>query len=303
VSDRDKIFTSSFWKLLFQQLGTKLKFTTAYHPQTDGQSERVNQCVEMFLRCNVREAPKQWRRLLPLAELWYNSCFHTSIGCSPFQALYGHEPNFGAIPELEPATHTPVAGFLTERAAHLAILTRNLEAAQKRMKRNADRQRMEKEFQVGESVLLRLQPYAQKIVVNRPFPKISYKFFGPYTVLERIGKVAYRLELPATSQIHNVFHISQLKEYRADYTPVFSDLPTFPTLDTIEVEPEANLDRRMMKRGNALVIQVLIKWKTQPDEDVTWEDWDVLKQRLPTMLAWGQASISPGGSVTPIDMP
>jgi hypothetical protein len=122
-------------------------------------------------------------------------------------------------------------------------------------------------------------------------------------VLERIGKVAYHLELPATSQIHNVFHISQLKEYRADYTSVFSDLPTFPALDTIEVEPEAILDRRMMKRGNAPVIQVLIKWKTQPDEDATWEDWDVLKQRFPTVLAWGQASISPGGSVTPVDMP
>jgi hypothetical protein len=84
VSDRDRIFTSAFWKLLFQHLGTKLKFTTAYHPQTDGQSERVNQCVEMFLRCNVQDAPKQWHRLLPLAELWYNSCFHTAIGCSPF---------------------------------------------------------------------------------------------------------------------------------------------------------------------------------------------------------------------------
>jgi hypothetical protein len=69
VSDRDRIFTSLFWKNLFQQLGTKLKFTTAYHPQTDGQTERVNQCLEMFLNCAVHEAPKQWRRLLPLAEL------------------------------------------------------------------------------------------------------------------------------------------------------------------------------------------------------------------------------------------
>jgi hypothetical protein len=303
VSDRDRIFTSAFWKLLFQHLGTKLKFTTAYHPQTDGQSDRVNQCVEMFLRCNVHDAPRQWHRLLPLAELWYNSCFHTDIGCSPFQALYGHEPNFSAIPELESATATPVTGFLSERAAHLAILTRNLEAAHKRMKRNADRQRTEKEFQVGESVLLRLQPYAQTSVVNRPFPKLSYKFFGPYSVLERIGKVAYRLELPPTSQIHNVFHVSQLKEYRADYTPVFSELPAFPTLDTIAAEPEAILDRRMMKKGNAPMIQVLIKWKTLPDEEATWEDWDVLTTRFPAVLAWGQASASPGGSVTHVGEP
>jgi hypothetical protein len=114
VSDRDRIFTSSFWKQLFEELGTKLKFTTAYHPQTDGQSERVNQCLEMFLRCTVQETPRQWRRALPLAEFWYNSCFHTSLGCSPFLALYGHEPNFGAIPELEPDNSSPVAGVLTE---------------------------------------------------------------------------------------------------------------------------------------------------------------------------------------------
>jgi hypothetical protein len=155
----------------------------------------------------------------------------------------------------------------------------------------------------GESVLLRLQPYAQTSVVNRPFPKLSYKFFGPYSVLEWIGKVAYRLELPPTSQIHNVFHVSQLKEYRADYTPVFSELPTFPTLDTIAAEPEAILNRRMMKKGNAPVIQVLIKWKTLAEEEATWEDWDVLTTRFPTVLAWGQASASPGGSVTPVDEP
>jgi hypothetical protein len=303
VSDRDHIFTSSFWKLLFQQLGTKLKFTTAYHPQTDGQSERVNQCVEMFLRCNVQEAPRQWRRMLPLAELWYNSCFHTAIGCSPFQALYGHEPNFGAVPELEPDAITPASGFLAERAVQLGIITRNLEAAQKRMKRYTDKKRTEKEFQVGDSVLLRLQPYAQQSVVNRPFPKISYKFFGPYPITERIGKVAYRLELPPTSQIHNVFHISQLKEYRADYTPVFADLPKLPQLDTIDTEPETILDRRMMKKGNAPVIQVLIKWRNQPEDAATWEDWDVLKSKFPVVLTWGQASASPGGSVTPVDTP
>jgi hypothetical protein len=179
VSDRDRIFTSKFWKLLFEKLGTKLKYTTAYHPQTDGQSERVNQCLEMFLRCNVQDAPRQWRRLLPLAEFWYNSCYHTSLGGSPFQALYGYEPNFGAIPELADNLASPVSGVIQERAVQLAILKQNLEAAQVRMKKYADKNRTEKEYQVGELVLLRLQPYAQKTVVNRPFPKIAYKFLAP----------------------------------------------------------------------------------------------------------------------------
>jgi hypothetical protein len=300
VSDRDRIFTSLFWKQLFQQLGTKLQFTTAYHPQTDGQSERVNQCLEMFLRCTIQDTPRQWRRALPLAEFWYNSCFHTSLGCSPFLALYGHEPNFGAIPELEPDSTAPVTGMLTERAEQIAILQRNLEAAQRRMKQNADRHRTEQEFQVGQQVLLRLQPYAQKSVVNRPFPKLAYKFFGPYSILERIGAVAYRLELPASSKIHNVFHVSQLKDYTPDFTPVFLDLPKPPALDALDTEPETILDRRLMKKGNSSVLQVMIKWTGLPTDAATWEDWDVLQQRFPAVLTWGQASSSPGGIVTPV---
>jgi hypothetical protein len=171
------------------------------------------------------------------------------------------------------------------------------------MKGNADKHRTEKEFQVGEAVLLRLQPYAQQSVVNRPFPKLSYKYFGPYHVLERIGKVAYRLDLPAASRIHNVFHVSQLKEYRADYTPVFTDLPKLPALDCVNTEPEAILDRRMTKRGNHANVQVLIKWKNLPDETATWEDWDALKTSFLAVLAWGHASVSLGGDVTIDDTP
>jgi hypothetical protein len=167
VSDRDRIFTSHFWKQLFQHLGTKLKFTTAYHPQTDGQSEQVNQCLEMFLRCAVHDSPKQWRPLLPLADFWYNSCYHISIGCSPFHALYGHEPNFGAMPELDPASEFPAAGVLTERATQLALLKKNLDLAQKCMKTQADKHRTEREFQVGDSVLLCLQHYAQNSATAR----------------------------------------------------------------------------------------------------------------------------------------
>jgi hypothetical protein len=116
--------------------------------------------------------------------------------------------------------------------------------------------------------------------------------------LARISKVACRLELPAASRIHNVFHVSQLKEYRPDYTPVFRDLPPAPTLDCVDTEPETILDRRMMKKGNQPVVQVLIKWRHLPEETATWEDWDVLTLCFPAVLTWGQVSDSPGGSVT-----
>lgn len=100
VSDRDKIFTSTFWKALFQSLNIKLALTTAYHPQSDGQSERVNQCVEMYLRCAIYDNPNKWRQWLPLAEFWYNSSYHTAIGCSPFKALYGYDSIFAAAPTI-----------------------------------------------------------------------------------------------------------------------------------------------------------------------------------------------------------
>jgi hypothetical protein len=154
------------------------------------------------------------------------------------------------MPELASDSESPAAGVLAERATQLALLKKNLDLAQKRMKTHADKHRTEREFHVGNSVLLRLQHYAQNSVVNRPCQKLSYKFFGPYPILERIGKVAYRLDLPPASKIHNVFHVSQLKEYSPDYTPIFSELPTLPALDCVDTEPETILDRRMLKKGN-----------------------------------------------------
>ena len=96
VSDRDKVFTSNLWKQLFAGAGTKLPYSTTYHPQMDDQSKRMNQCMEMYLRCAVHDAPRQWRRWLPMAEFWYNSTFHASLNCTPFKALYGREANLGA---------------------------------------------------------------------------------------------------------------------------------------------------------------------------------------------------------------
>lgn len=96
VTDRDTIFVSNFWRELFKLYKVNIALSKAYNPQSDGHRERVNQCLEMYLRCSVHDTPKTWKSWLSLAELWYNSSFHSSIGCSPFKALYGYEPNLGA---------------------------------------------------------------------------------------------------------------------------------------------------------------------------------------------------------------
>lgn len=121
------------------------------------------------------------------------------------------------------------------------------------MKAYADKNRTERQFAVGEQVLLKLQPYAQQTVVNRPYPKLSYKYFGPYTILERIGEVAYKLQLPDSAQVHPVFHVSQLKPFTASYTPVYSDLPAVPDLTTVTPVPVAILDRRLVRKGNSAI--------------------------------------------------
>jgi hypothetical protein len=293
VSDRDKIFTSLFWKELFRLWDTKLCLSTSYHPQTDGQSERVNQCLEMYLRCSVHHSPKQWRKWLPLAQFWYNSSLHSGLGCSPFKALYGYDPPLTALPTTACPSHPSVDQWIQEQQAHTTLLKQMLAVAHNRMKLQADRKHSDRQFAVGEQVLLKLQPYMQTSLVDRPCPKLAFRFYGPYTVLARIGAAAYKLELPASSSIHPVFHVSQLKPFTPDFTPVYKDLPTLADLDQEPVVPEAILQRRLVRKGNTAVPQVLIKWTSLPEDAATWEDYYVVTKQFPDAVAWGQAT-SPG---------
>jgi hypothetical protein len=159
------------------------------------------------------------------------------LHCSPFKALYGVDPAPGLVPSLRLADHPDVASILKERQLFSDLLNDQLTKAQNRMKLFADSKRSERSFQVGERVLLKLQPYAQSSVVNMPFPKLAFKCFGPYE-LEKVGSVAYKLKLPDDSVVHPVFHVSQLKTCTPDYSPVHPTLPEIPTLDVLEVLPE-----------------------------------------------------------------
>lgn len=300
VSDRDKIFTSAMWREILAAAGTKLLYSTAYHPQTDGQSERVNQCLEMFLRCAINDQPKQWRRWLPAAEFWYNSTHHSSLRCSPFKALYGQDPNLGGLPAFSSELPTDAATCDLDWAAHTEMLRGHLNRAQDRFKKHADKHRSERSFAVGDQVLLKLQPYVQVSVASRPCRKLAYKFFGPFTVLERVGNLAYRLKLPPDGRIHPVFHISQLKPFVPSYTPVFSELPKVPDLTTTPLKPIAIQERRMVKKGDAALTQVWVQWSTLPADATTWEDYDVIRKRFPNAELWeDEAAAQEGATVTP----
>lgn len=161
VSDRDKVFTSLFWKELFKGLGTTLHFSSTYHPQMDEHTERLNQCLTMYLRCITHSHPTLWNSRLPLAEWWYNSTYRSAIKMSPFEALYGYAPLFLSIIPLKTCTSSTVGvvgDFLTRRQQLAGQQKENLQMAQNRMKQNADKKRIKQEFEMGDWVYLKYNP-------------------------------------------------------------------------------------------------------------------------------------------------
>jgi hypothetical protein len=165
------------------------------------------------------------------------------------------------------------------------------------MKHQADKRQSERTFNVGELVYLWLQPYVQSSLAPRSHQKLTFKFFGPYKILERIGSVAYKLDLPASSSLHPVFHVSLLKPAPPPRYQVSTTLPD-PELD-LQV-PEQVLQRRTHIRGTSTVPQ-LIKWSGLDNALATWEDAIAIQQRFPRAPAWGHAGSQGGGmSALPI---
>lgn len=228
ISDRDRIFTSTLWQELFKLSRIELHLSSSYHPQSDGQTERVNQCLEAYLRCSVYSCPKNWTVWLPLAEYWYNTSYHTALGKTPFEVLYGRPPRDLGVIQLSEASMPDLVSWLKEREVMQNLLVHQLHRVQQRMKYQADKHHSERQFAVGDRVYLKLQPYIQTSVANRVNQKLAFKYYGPYEVLARVGSVAYKLKLPADSMIHPVVHVSQLKKAVSPSTVVSTVLP--PTI-------------------------------------------------------------------------
>ncbi|GAU10042.1 hypothetical protein TSUD_272800 [Trifolium subterraneum] len=281
ISGRDPLFVSHFWMELFKLQGTKLNMSSAYHPESDGQTEVINRCLEAYLRCVAADHPKHWPLLVGWAEFWYNTTFHVSIGQTPFEVVYGRKPP----PLIRFASNetkvAAVAVELSERDEALRQLKLHLLRSQEKMASYANKKRRDLSFEVGEWVFLKLRPHRKQTVAKRMCQKLAARFFGPFQIVARVGAVAYKLQLPPRSKIHHVFHISLLKRVIGDYQ-VQGELPKELEMTTDnDIYPEQVVGTRVVLQGGTQVHQSLIQWKIKSMEDVTWEDTEVIRGQFP----------------------
>ena len=264
VSDRGTQFNTKFMNQLYKLLDINASYSTAYHPESDGQTERVNQSVEDYLRMFVTYRQDDWVSLLPMAEFRYNNLINQSTGVSPFYAMYGYHPRFS--PGMPTTETVPAADELARKLAEVSKETDAMLAmARERYKVQADKHRKEApDFKVGDWVYLD----GEHIKTTRPSEKLDHRDLGPYKIIAPIGKNAFRLELPPTMKIHNVFHVNRLepkKKDEFDREPI--PLPPVITEEGEEEwEVEAILDTKLV-RGR---IQYLVSWKGYGPQHNQW---------------------------------
>jgi RNase H-like domain found in reverse transcriptase/Integrase zinc binding domain/Chromo (CHRromatin Organisation MOdifier) domain len=268
VSDRDPRFTGAFWKEFQRLLGTKVSLSTAFHPQTDGSTEVLNQVIEQYIRMFCSYQQDDWVNLLPLCEFSYNNSISSTTGMIPFVANDGRTPRF--IPGLIRRHLVPQADSLVDSMTKVVSdLRANLSLAQDRYSTAANRQRSTPPtLQVGDLVFLN----RKNIKTARPVRKFDDKFFGPFAIKRIINPVAYELDLPSSMRIHPVFHVSLLEPKPPATIPtLISPPPPDPVTinDEEEFEVAAILDSRLFGRRRQL--QYLVDWKGYSPADRTWE--------------------------------
>jgi transposase InsO family protein len=276
VSDRDAVFTSAFWSELMRLLGTKLLMSSAFHPQTDGQTEAANRVIVMYLRCFTGDRPRQWLRWLPWAEYVYNTAYQSSLRDTPFRVVYGRDPP--SIRSYEPGETrvAAVAQEMEDREAFLADVRYRLEQAQAMHKLHYDKHHRQVSYQVGDWALLRLRQRAAASLPRTTAGKLKPRYVGPYRVTELINAVAVRLELPQGARLHDVFHIGVLKKFVG--APPASPPVLPPLVNGAVVSAPAKVLRTRLARG---VQQVLVQWHGEGAESATWEDYDDFRAEHP----------------------
>jgi hypothetical protein len=215
VSDRDTKFIGHFWRTLWKKLGTDLAFSSAYHPQIDGQTEVVNRILGDLLRSLVTKHNSSWDQILPQAEFAYNDSVNRSTGKSPFQILYGTQPR--GVSELRESEQAETSSARAEEFAeamkelHTQVKQR-LQKSNQEYKRRADQRKRQLQFEVGDTVLAHLR---KERFPRGTYNKLKMKKIGPCRVLRKFGENEYELELPEGIGISLIFNVSDLYPYHA----------------------------------------------------------------------------------------
>ena len=275
LSDRDPRFTAHFWRALWSQLGTKLAMSTAFHPQTDGQTERANRTLEEMLRAYVNFRQTDWDVHLSALEMAINSARQASTGFSPFYLNYGKEirlPLDAAIEAARRCRNPEAAERIQRLREDIEQARASIEKAQRRQGRYVDRHRRAVTFAVGEQVLLSTEHL--KLAGSNRTAKFTFRYIGPFRVKRVVGANAYELELPPNMQIHPVLNVSRLKPYK-DGQLTHPDRPQphhRPAAELVHEDgsEEYEVARILASRGAGARTEFLVEWRGYPSWEATW---------------------------------
>nr|GEZ97145.1 putative reverse transcriptase domain-containing protein [Tanacetum cinerariifolium] len=293
ISDRDPRFASKFWRSLQNALGTRLDMSTTYHPKIDGQSERTIQPLEDMLRACAINFGKGWVNHLPLVEFSYNNSYHATIKAAPFEALYGRKcrshicwTEVGEAQILSPE-------LIQETTEKIVQIKQRMQAARDRQKSYTDLKRKPMEFQVGDKVMLKVSPW-KGVVRFRKREKFNPRYVGPLKVLERVGDVSYKHDLPEElSRVYNTFHVSNLKKCHADepLAVLLDGLHFDDKLHFVE-EPVEIVDREVKWLKQSRIPLVKVRWNSKRGPEFTWEREDQFWKKYPHLFAKTASSSS-----------
>ncbi|GJS07796.1 putative reverse transcriptase domain-containing protein [Tanacetum coccineum] len=275
ICDRNPRFTSNFWRSLQNALGTSLDMSIAYHPQTDEQSKRTIQTLEDMLRACAIDFGKGWVNHLPLVEFLYNNIYHASIKAAPFESLYGRKCRSPVCWAEVREVQLNGPKIVQETIEKIVQIKQRMQAARDRQKSYADLKRKPMDFQVEDKVMLKVLPWKGVIRFGK-MGKLNPRYVGPFKVLEKVGSVTYKLELPEGLRwVHNTFYVSNLKKCHAD-EPLAVPLDGLHFDDKLQFVKELveimDCEVKRLKRSHIPLVKV--QWNSKRGPEFTWERED-----------------------------